>query len=73
MRKLSETELAKKQAAKVFRTMKRLEKSLEADRELNEIIPAVEAHIDSLAAQGKGFRLELPTIEIRALESGDSE
>lgn len=57
MRKLTNGELAKRNALKVARTAIRLKHSIEADNEMNEFLPALEEQIDSAITGGK--RLEI--------------
>lgn len=61
-----ESEQLKFNALKVARTAIRLRHSLEADNELNEVLPGLEAKIDEFEANGEAWVLDPVTLEIEA-------
>lgn len=60
----AEVDQARADALKTIRAIVRLRHSLEADRELNDVLPRAEAHFDALVQRGK---LPLPADIKRAV------
>lgn len=62
MKQKSELEVAVAAALKSVRTAVRLKHSLAADRELNEVLPGIEAAINAAFAEGKPYKPAISAI-----------
>lgn len=62
MQQLTDLEVVKRSAIKALRAGIRLKHAIEADKEINERLPILEADIDAALAEGRPLELTLGSV-----------